>query len=230
MLHFMIIVLLNQKGGVGKTTIARAIAFALALMGYKVKLVDADPQQSILQWRSSRPGLLPVGLTISAMVGTSLHMDIPAERDDYDFIIIDTPGKIDDNPVLARSAASISDFCIVPCTNSGLTIRGTRRMLEILKEVRVFKPELKVGVLINFFEKNSMRVKAKDLLEDLICDGAELLNSHLSKRVEYDKADILGLSVHETNPNGIESQEICNLLKEMGAIHEKDEQNSKNGN
>ena len=55
----MIVALLNQKGGVGKTTLATHIAGELAMRGQHVVLLDADPQGSALDWtqRRSQQGL-----------------------------------------------------------------------------------------------------------------------------------------------------------------------------
>lgn len=50
----MIVALLNQKGGVGKTTLATHIAGELALRGQNVLLLDADPQGSALDWTQRR--------------------------------------------------------------------------------------------------------------------------------------------------------------------------------
>ena len=55
----MIIAVINQKGGAGKTTIALNLAAALAAEGKRVLLVDADPQQTAQDWAAVRSRLLP---------------------------------------------------------------------------------------------------------------------------------------------------------------------------
>jgi chromosome partitioning protein len=71
----MIIAVLNQKGGVGKTTLAVHIAAGLALQGHKVLLVDADPQGSARDWAAAR-----VNALLFPVVGLdrpTLHRSVP---------------------------------------------------------------------------------------------------------------------------------------------------------
>ena len=95
----MIISLLNQKGGVGKTTLSVHMATAFSLSGASVLLVDADPQGSALDWAASRTEnpLFPV---IGLPKG-NLHKELPAHTERYDYIIIDGPPRVNE---LARSA------------------------------------------------------------------------------------------------------------------------------
>lgn len=55
----MIIAVVSQKGGTGKTTVATNLAACYAAQGREVMLVDADPQHSALDWKADRPSTLP---------------------------------------------------------------------------------------------------------------------------------------------------------------------------
>lgn len=55
----MKIAILNQKGGSGKTTVSIHLAHAFCLKGYRVLLVDTDPQGSTRDWAAARDGEAP---------------------------------------------------------------------------------------------------------------------------------------------------------------------------
>jgi chromosome partitioning protein len=88
----MITAFLNQKGGVGKTTLSYSFATALALSRRRVLLIDADPQHGVLTWQSHRETapLFPiVGLPTD-----KLHREMTAHAPNYDHIIIDAPPQV----------------------------------------------------------------------------------------------------------------------------------------
>ena len=71
----IIISVLNQKGGSGKTTISSNLAHAIALDGHKVLLVDSDPQGSLRDWNEANgEELLPVVGLDREILPTSLSL------------------------------------------------------------------------------------------------------------------------------------------------------------
>ena len=91
----MIVALLNQKGGVGKTTLATHIAGELAMRGQHVVLLDADPQGSSLDWtqRRSQQGL-PRLFSAVGLARETLHQEAPELARRADHVVIDGPPRI----------------------------------------------------------------------------------------------------------------------------------------
>lgn len=122
-----IISVLNQKGGSGKTTIAINLAHSLMIKGFKVLLVDADPQGSARDWNEENEGnVLPVvGLDRS-----TLPKDLQAIKGDYEFIVIDGAPQIAE---LSSAAVKSSDIVLIPCQPSPYDIWAASDLVDIIK-------------------------------------------------------------------------------------------------
>ena len=111
----MIISFLNQKGGVGKTTLSVNVAARLASQGQKVLLVDADKQGSAATWASLRE---ETPFQVVSMARENLAKDVIRLATDYEATIIDGPPHA---VGIARACIIASDFVALPIEPSGLS-------------------------------------------------------------------------------------------------------------
>ena len=124
-----VIAILNQKGGVGKTTLAVHIATALARSKRTVLLLDADPQASALDWAAARHGepLFPV----VGLPKNSIHKELPALAGNFDFVIIDGPPRVYN---VAQSAIMASDLVLVPVQPSPYDVWAAKEIIDLMHE------------------------------------------------------------------------------------------------
>ena len=134
----MIFAFLNQKGGVGKTTLATHIAGELAMRGLHVILLDADPQGSSLDWtqRRSQQGL-PRLFSAVGLARETLHQEAPELARRADHIIIDGPPRI---AALARSALLAAERVLIPVQPSPYDVWASAEMVALIREAQVFRP------------------------------------------------------------------------------------------
>ncbi len=141
----MIISVVNQKGGTGKTTVATNLAACFAGDGSEVLVIDADPQQSSLDWRADRPEDQPPVQAVG-LPARNLHQEIEPFRRKYDVILIDGGGRI---TATARAAVMAADFVIIPLLPSKPDILSTQDFFqEVIEEASTLK-EIKGAVLLN---------------------------------------------------------------------------------
>ena len=151
------IVVLNPKGGSGKTTIAINLASHFALHGEQTVLIDHDPQASAARWVRKRQEHQPAIHLIAAFerdvrVTRSFQLRIP---DGAGRVIVDTPAALQPNemPELTRPAHKI----LVPVLPSDIDIHAASRCIQnLLLVAKVRRDEHRLGIIANRVRRNTL--------------------------------------------------------------------------
>ena len=117
-----VVALPNQKGGVGKTTLALALAAVTADANGRALVVDVDPQSSSAEMagRMGDPGF---DFSHEMDPGTLARL---RELRNYDMVFIDCPGSLEGGQILAAVLA-VADFAVIPFTHDPVAVRPTAR-------------------------------------------------------------------------------------------------------
>lgn len=205
----MVIGILNQKGGVGKTTLSVNLAAALSRKGDRVLLLDADPQGSALDWaaaRQTQPLFAVVGLP-----KPSIHKELELIGQGYDHIIIDGPPRVTD---LARSAMMASDVVVIPVQPSPYDIWAAAEIVKLVEEAKNFQENLKACFVIN--RKITNTAIGRDVREALNnYQSIYVLSSSMAQRVIFAEAAAQGKAVFEMERENMAVNEIEAVLDEL---------------
>ncbi len=204
----MIIGMLNQKGGVGKTTLSVNLAAALTRIGSRVLLIDADPQGSALDLAAAREGE-PL-FSVVGLPRATLHKEIGTIGKGYEHIIIDGPPRVTD---LARSAIMASDVVLIPVQPSPYDVWAADEVVKLIDEARVYKEKLKSCFVVN--RKIANTAIGRDVREALSAYPLHVLNASVTQRVVFAEAAALGRAVYEIDPDGIAADEVQAVLTEL---------------
>lgn len=210
----MIVALLNQKGGVGKTTLALHLAGRWAGKGRRVTVVDADPQGSALDWSEARAAAGSAQrFGVIGLARETLHRELPALAADVDHLVIDGAPR---TTGLARSALLAADLVLVPATPSPLDGWASAEMLRLITEARVFRPDLRARLVLNRCATRT--VIARETVDALEDHDPPLLASRIGQRVIFADAARTGSLVDELDPGCLAAAEVAALAAEVEGL------------
>lgn len=154
----LILNIINNKGGVAKTSTTKNLAAALALLKKKVAVVDIDDQHNLTSdYNDDYPYDL---LTTDKTLKQLQHLK---SQDQYDYILIDSPPDLGKETV---SGFMVSDYLIIPTNLAGKAIDGMQATIEAMNELKSNNPNLQLlGVLVTFFDRRDR--EADNLLKAL---------------------------------------------------------------
>lgn len=145
------ILVINSKGGSGKTTLTTNLASYFASKGHKTAIMDYDPQGSSLQWLKVRSPKLPTIHGANASPNRkrghlrAIAMAIPS---DTEYLIIDAPAGVEG--ILLQELVRRSDFIVIPVAPSAIDIHATADFIKHLMLVGGIRHRnVKTGIIAN---------------------------------------------------------------------------------
>ena len=192
------IVVLNPKGGSGKTTLAINLAAYFAARGDATLLIDRDPQGSATRWLRKRKPPQPVITGIAtfehdARTTRSWQMRVP---DGTQKVVVDSPAAVEARllPELTRDANKV----IVPVLPSDIDIHAASRCIaDLLLVAKIKRVENRIGVIANRVRKNTVMFHSlMRFLEKLDIPVIATIRDSQN----YVRAAEQGVGIHEMKP------------------------------
>jgi len=193
------IVVMNPKGGCGKTTLATNLAGWFAQRGPPPTVVDCDPQGFCTRWVESRPSHRPrVHGVATGPLTASSTIEVPAESS---VVIIDLPAAITGDQL--HAFVYVADSLLLPVTPSDIDVySATRFIAELLLDAQIDRSQRRVGIVANRVRE---RTRSFAMLTRFLGSLRIPLIGTLRDSQNFVQAAALGLGVSELPPHRVQN-------------------------
>ena len=212
-----VISFLNQKGGVGKSTLSISVAACLAGRGHRVLLIDADKQGTSSTWASLREAS---PFQVVTMARENMARDAMALAGGFTFTVIDGPPHAEG---ITRSCIIASDLVLVPVEPGGASRWSSDLTVRQLNEACEAKPALKCGFVVS--RKIAGTVLGKEARTMAAGAGLTILRTEIEQRIAFAEAMTMGQTIFEWAGASRGAHEARDLTDELlGMLDGKDVQ------
>lgn len=207
-----ILTLATSKGGAGKSTLVRNLSAYWLNIGFRVAIVDADPQGSIIN-RHNQKGILEK-LYVIADPEETVGTTVEELKNNFDYILIDTGGFRNRTTVIALLSC---DYALIPLKPSSDDFAAAVDTHALIKELNLTPERISTPIKYRMILTMSQQgtIIARHVRLELEKLGYLLLKSEMYHRVIYPEAAITGMSPCITEPDSAASRDIANISKEL---------------
>ena len=191
----MIVAVLSEKGGTGKTTLATNLAGMRAGLGRRTLLIDADPQGSALHWIELRSVQMPT-VEVLPLDGPHLSRHLRTRAMQHDDVIIDVGAGVTEDLIEAMNAA---DCVVIPVQPTGMDVWTMALIDNYVGEALSVRPGKRALAVINRASANPRHLAATQTRRALLagCKHMRLIDQMLCERVAFQRAYTAGQTVME---------------------------------
>lgn len=207
-----VVAITGLKGGVGKTTLAANLAGELAAAGRTVAVLDADPQESLIQWAGLGEGLLSeIAQAVDADNEAQFVEAVNIAAMGADHVLIDCPPGFRE---AALYALRVADLALLPAGPSPLDILAARDALALALEERSKRGGRKPVIRFVPCRVQSATMLGRELADNLEALGAKALPP-IGLRAAIAQSAIIGLTIREFAPSSTAAEEFNALAREV---------------